>query len=425
MSEREQNIRLTSNRKKLYTFIIIVFITISMLLLVELVSVIMLKIQKEKVFPFLIWSPPQDGIRGIKDQRFNYLDPHLGYSHNHKDIRKRKGIDYRLDGFAVYCNKAKKTVSNSEDVIRIVILGGSTTDPTDSCNWGQQLNDILKEKKLEQEVEIYNGAVSGYSSNQEMIKMLRDGLPLKPKIIICMNGVNEVGFYHSLKRHPMVESYQSRIFDFIVKRPNTPPPLFPNTVSLLKSIFTGKQGRIAGINYGPKVNTTPVDQWKRNIIIMNAIADEFGSEYLCFLQPIMGFGRYNPTPTEVNLLNKRVVYFKGRGIDYLHDVKSFYQPARKISQELDFCIDITDIFQDLNGLYRDSRHPNIKGYRLMAEAVYNELEKRGLLEKEKKHIKGILNPSSNYRGALLPFLSASSLRRSSPLGSRLSNFRSP
>jgi hypothetical protein len=36
-----------------------------------------------------------------------------------------------------------------------------------------------------------------------------------------------------------------------------------------------------------------------------------------------------------------------------------------------------------------------------------------------------LNPSSNYRGALLPFPSASSLQRSSPLGSRLANFRSP
>ncbi|MCP5046506.1 MAG: hypothetical protein GY940_04990 [bacterium] len=383
----DEKVELSPKMKKIYGLITIVLVAVVFSSILELASLLILKSRGEKARPFLIALPKKIDTKGFKDKRYNYIDPHLGYSQNHEIIRKRKHINYELDGFSIYRNKKKSTPSKGKNIIRIIALGGSTTDPGDANNWAKKLADVIKEKKLEHRIEIYNGGVSGYSSNQELLKMLRDCLPLQPDIVISMNGVNEVGYYHSVKGHPMVEPYQKKIFSNLTKSSAGTSPVFPNTVALIKAMLAKKKDKediIAGINYGPKVKTTPEAQWKRNIRIINTIAREFNIKYLCFLQPIMGFGQYQPTPPENKMLEKKVEIFKKKRIDYLGDVNGFYRQAKAISEDLDFCIDITDIFKSSNGVYRDPRHPNAKGYRQIAETVFNELEKRGLIPRNKK-----------------------------------------
>jgi lysophospholipase L1-like esterase len=351
-------------KRKIYVFVIILLVTLIMSVVIELTSILILKGKNKKVFPFLISFQKKEKIINKRTRLYNYLDPHLGYSHNNIMMRE-KNPDYLLDGFAVYKNSDSRT-AKTKKTVKIITLGGSTTDCVYRHNWPKQLCDVFKEKGIG--CEIYNGGVAGFSSNQELLKMIRDCLSLKPDIIICMNGVNEVGTSHSVKNHPMVEPYQQRIFRHIVKSAVRPSPIFPNTIALLKSMLVKEPKVIRGMNYGPEVNTTPWDQWKKNITIMNVVAKEFNMEYFCFLQPILGIGDYVPTAEENKMLLE-----KGKG--YLGIVKDFYDNARPISKELPFCIDITGIFDEKTGMYRDPRHSNKEGYRIIAETVFNELEK--------------------------------------------------
>jgi lysophospholipase L1-like esterase len=374
----EKKAALSPKKRKIYAVVIILLVTLMMSSVIEMTSILILESKNKKTFPFLISFPKKEKIYNRLKLRYNYLDPHLGYSHNNTLIRKKNPF-YLLDGFAVYRNKKEKP----KDVIKIIALGGSTTDPAVRHNWPKQLNDVIKEKGINCEIEVLNGGVAGYSSNQELLKMLRDCLPLKPAVIICMNGVNEIG--HSVKNHPMVETYQQQIFQHIVKSAVRPAPIFPNTLALLKSVLIKEPEMIKGLNYGPKVNTTPWDQWKRNIIIMNAAAREFNVEYFCFLQPILGVGDYVPTAEENKMLME-----KGKG--YLQIVKDFYDIARPISKDIPFCIDITGIFDKTTGMYQDPRHPNKEGNRIIAERVFKELEERSLIIKNILQNKNTLSP---------------------------------
>lgn len=366
----EKKVVISPKKRKIYPFVIILLVTLIMASVIELTSILILKSKNKNVFPFLISLGKKEKIIDKRTRMYNYLDPHLGYSHNNTIMRK-KNPNYLLDGFALYKNSDSRSVK-TEKTVKIITLGGSTTDCVHRHNWPKQLCDVFKEKGIS--CEIYNGGIAGYSSNQELLKMIRVCLPLKPDIIICMNGVNEVGTSHSVKNHPMVETYQQQIFQHIVTSAVRPSPIFPNTIALLKSMIIKEPEVIKGINWGLGVNTTPWDQWKRNIIIMNAVTKAFNMEYFCFLQPILGVGDYVPTPGEKEMLKK-----KGKG--YLKTVKDFYDKARPISKAFSFCIDIAGIFDETTGMYKGPRHPNKEGYHIIAEVVFKELEERSSIIK--------------------------------------------
>lgn len=57
----------------------------------------------------------------------------------------------------------------------------------------------------------------------------------------------------------------------------------------------------------------------------------------------------------------------------------YYGAAQARCAELPFCADLTEIFAGKTNLYNDPRHPNPDGYRLLAEAIFQELGNRGLL----------------------------------------------
>ena len=56
----------------------------------------------------------------------------------------------------------------------------------------------------------------------------------------------------------------------------TPPALLPNTVLVLRRATAGlgaaRISRVEGANYGPRVATSPVAQWERNVRLMRAAA---------------------------------------------------------------------------------------------------------------------------------------------------------
>ena len=88
--------------------------------------------------------------------RWNCLDPLLGYSR-----------EDTISGFYLHGE-------DKENVLRIVTLGGATTDFSYSHikSWPQFLHEMLLLKGIENAV--YNGGMNGYTSCEEREKMRRE-----------------------------------------------------------------------------------------------------------------------------------------------------------------------------------------------------------------------------------------------------------
>ena len=103
------------------------------------------------------------------------LDPTLGYSALCQD-------EMGLFHFPQKCSKG---------MIKVGVLGGSTSDATlyKMKSWPEQLHEVAKEHGVD--IEVINGAVGGYGTSQELMKLIRDMLFEKPDIVISYSGINE------------------------------------------------------------------------------------------------------------------------------------------------------------------------------------------------------------------------------------------
>jgi lysophospholipase L1-like esterase len=298
----------------------------------------------------------------------SYLDPHLGYAHDHATDDGLGDVG-GVPGFAVYGDP------DAPDALRIVALGGSTTDPLDPGNWPRALQRYLANQGVP--AVMFNGGVSGYSSNQELLKLIRDALPLEPDLVLSLSGINDLGFLHSVSQHPMVNPFQRSVLESVVR--TKPPLVMPNALSLVarwRAARVPDVNRIDGVNFGPPVSTTPNAQWERNIRLAHAAAAEMGVTYLAFLQPVLGVGEYAPSPEDDALMQEAL----RQKPKYVDDLRAFYAAARITADTLPYVTPLVDVFAGQSSLYRDARHPNREGYAIIAEAIARELCARGLLE---------------------------------------------
>src|SRR3990167_6911934 len=83
-----------------------------------------------------------------------------------------------------------------KNTYRIIILGGSTAfgkgassnDVTIASYLGKILNEKIKGKSFE----VYNMAINGYISAQELITFQLHGIDFKPDLVIDINGYNDL-----------------------------------------------------------------------------------------------------------------------------------------------------------------------------------------------------------------------------------------
>lgn len=281
--------------------------------------------------------------------RLRSLDPLLGFAYSMEDLPVSVS-EKKIPGFVI--------IDDENDVdrekLKIVTLGGSTTSPYFEHNWPKAFKTLLDKQGIASI--IYNGGVNGYSTNQELLKFIRDVLPLKPDIVISLNGINDLGFIHSIRKHPMIHPYSN----FVLK-------------SILKKGIISKQkdDAVNNINLGPSIESTPVQQWERNLRIVNSLAVEFSIKYMSFLQPTLGIGGYKSNEKEGKMLQE---YIDNMNPRYLQEVENFYIGARKKTEKYSYMKDIVDIFAGKENLYYNARHPNAKGYSIIANKIFNTLK---------------------------------------------------
>lgn len=266
-------------------------------------------------------------IIDITINRKNLLDVNLAYNYL---------SDSEYPGFEVY---GKET----EDAYKIAILGGSTTDgrlyPFKS--WPE----ILHEKLGRDNITIYNGGVYGYMSGQELIKLIRDVLRLKPDMIIVYDGVNDEV---ANDKYPLMHSYAEQVYRYAGAHISDSLTWINDTEDICRGIAS------LGSRF---------DNWLSNIQTMHAIANDRNIRFFNICQPNL-WSKRGTTTQEKNM----ILSIASRHVSNL--IEGAFRKSIEQLQELpDYIYDLSHILDGQSDVYIDLGHLCEKGNDIVAEEV--------------------------------------------------------
>ena len=244
-------------------------ITLVLLFIIEAIC----SIFTENNMPFL-WNMSMNSIvapQVIDPQYgFNEVDPLLGYSRT-EELQNSLGFKIE-NGCTVLANSADTNYK-----VNILITGGSTSDlGIDSSNWPVELQKVLTKHGIN--ARIYNGAVGGYNSGQEFLKLIRDGLNTKPVIHISYSGANDYD------TQSYVCSYENLFYEneFRTSRYSL---LMPRMMLLLRTWINRNNSKV----YLRRLESMKGAYfWEKNMRLMHATALEYNYHFVGILQPVMG-----------------------------------------------------------------------------------------------------------------------------------------
>ena len=281
-------------------------------------------------------------------KHFEVYDPLLGWTYGPEAAELRQ-LDYHK-GYILYGHDNMA----EPDAIRVVVFGGSTSDSTlDPSPW---VADFYEELKVEfGKVILFNGAVGGYNSHQELLKTIRDMHFLLPDLVISYNGANEIAKGDQFQ--PFVSEYELEISKKLVRSSQISFPYTLSAARILKGQnFLGLKGPFLG----PPNFLSKHKQWVSNLSLMKAVAKQNGSMYHAFLQPVLGLGKYQPSERENEIL--------GREWTAIHN-PGFYIPAIAETKKYEFMTDMTEALDGLKEVYFDDCHLKPYGNKVIADQV--------------------------------------------------------
>lgn len=252
-----------------------------------------------------------------------------------------------LPGFAIF----HQGVDETKDVVTIVTLGGSTTDATfaNVMSWSEFLQNMLVERGIN--AQILCGGIAAANSTQELIKCIRDVVPMQPELVLLYSGINDVKALPT--DTPFVLDYQKELAercadkDMIVNE-----KAFRNTGNDSKLV-------LHATGYGLPNHKSTAQYWVDNVRMMHAVCAEFGIPFAAFLQPNAYIG-------------------KGGEISFHKELLADAAAAkhRQITEEMiaaiagyDYITDLTGIFNGMQEVYMDDCHVLEYGNRIIAEKM--------------------------------------------------------
>jgi lysophospholipase L1-like esterase len=238
---------------------------------------------------------------------------------------------------------------------RVFITGGSTSDLAYNGSWVRKFASFIRKHGF---VTI-NSAVAGYSSVQEFLRLYRDGLSLRPKIVISLSGINDLGYIQASLNSPFVHHYQRHTLSSLLG-------LDPFALSRKVKALNGREV-ISGVNWGPKASDTSANFWAQNITLMNACCASIGADFHAFLQPLMGYGNYNLSVEESLHFDE----YCEKNPSYFSSVVEFFESAEHYAENCTYIHSLTEIFDKRQNCYIDLRHPNDFGNAIIAREIYS------------------------------------------------------
>ena len=267
-------------------------------------------------------------------------DPHLGYI----CITVETGKEY--NGF--YTFPAKLDTKK----YKILVFGGSTSDPW-CCPvklWCEILRDICQEQGYN--VEIITGGVMGYSSAQELGKLVRDGINLNVDLVISYSGANDI---YNRGEYPFLNSFQLDVC----------------------AVFDDKEKGLKSSRGLKRKNVNPYAEWMQNERMMHGILNEFQIPFLAVYQPALwskGGKKYIDEITKEKLHKSTIVDTE----NYEVAIKNANNARAQIkydAEKTEWLYDFAAIFDDESEVYLDVVHCTEKGNRIIAEQMFKLLEK--------------------------------------------------
>ena len=300
-------------------------------------------------------------MQKIKQTKVSSLDPLLGHVYSCDDELPLLGEESIFDGLIYLSQPASKV---------IFIVGGSTSDISYNGSWLRKFSELVSPYDFS----VVSAAVAGFTSFQELIRIARDSICIKPDIVISLSGINDLGFIQSPDLlHPFVHYYQK---DYSITFWDVQQEIVDSHLIVKKAALVGldQESTLNGLNLGPSFREPPYKFWLQNIKSSHAICSTYSASYLAFLQPTMGVGNYEMNDEEQEFFE---MYTSSRE-HYQEHMEAFYSSLLGLNLP-DFILDATRVFEGHSNCYQDPRHPNKKGCELLASFIFNTLIQRDLI----------------------------------------------
>lgn len=262
------------------------------------------------------------------------LDVMLGYTYTLKQ-------DSKCDGYFIYGN-------NRISDYKILILGGSNTETNRApfpCWVEIMFNNYLKEKN----VTIFNGAISGYTSSQEVMKLLRDIDRIKPNLVLSYGGYNNLYQYVEKSNRPFHIAISQKIFLQYAKK---------EELEMANELFDNG-------------NEDVFECWVKHMKYLHAISMINESDFCAFVQPFIY------TKKCMNGHEKRLVKMLNTifSSEMINKCKEYITMAEKASKEYNYIFNFTSILEQKD-VYMDICHVNEEGNKMIAENVWTIVKER-------------------------------------------------
>lgn len=243
---------------------------------------------------------------------------------------------------------------------KIAILGNSVTDPLfyPQKSWPEMLWEKCSEHQID--VVIYNGAITDYNSTNEVIKLYRDVLLLKPDIVISYSGI--IDFRQYIQDYPYVN------------------------LNLMKTSKKWENENNKEVIHGIKDRRTAYERWINNEKIMYQICQIYGIAFYGVLQPWIGSECINPCEKLQAWSDNYWQIVFPQFNEYIDNAKAFKEKIISDIEVYDWLFDFTKIFKETDDseIYFDSIHVNEYGNSIISENFFKllnflpESESRGV-----------------------------------------------
>jgi hypothetical protein len=255
--------------------------------------------------------------------------------------------------------------------IKVAILGGSTSDPFFAdyselyTPWSEMLYEHLQ--PCIPNIAIACGGIESYISSQELLKLIRDIIPLKPDLVISFSIVNDLFQYFTYKnerdgadeknnhyKRPFLSLTAERFYRFAYEN-----------AELHKLIED-----VRPICFGIRDKRNVVEFWIDIMRMMYTLGQEFNFEFLGILQP-NAVTYADGTMKSFYILESLTYTLR----------QEAYNLARQAIRKYPFLLDYTDIYNDLDeNPYMDGFHVQPHGNRTIVERVHQDILRLGLLQ---------------------------------------------
>lgn len=235
---------------------------------------------------------------------------------------------------------------SNRDTIKILCLGNSTTDFSfygiHAWPYFLQLN-LLKSAK---QYSVLNGGVYYYTSTQEMLSLLRDGLEVKPNLVISYSGL--VDSVISSAGYPWTMNYYRGI------------------LAKMYSEYKLNDSSIEDIYYGPQYSMH--HNYVKNQMVMHSVCESYGIKFVNILQPTMISGKYRCDDVDKRFLSCEYINQE------ITRSRTFYSDVRKSLKSFSWFYDFSNLFDGHSSCFYEWSHTNEKGNNIISGAIYALIE---------------------------------------------------